>query len=198
VRHPNLLLNREEIEQVQQKIHSQPWAAALLEKLKAKANEGGNFQAVRDQALLYVLTGEKSYADKARQHLLSEARGWAVASLKVDLKIEPEFWAWGAWGMEAWAYDLVWDTCSPAEREQIEHGFRADWIQRSAGLLAGRQGLGKEWFDDEVGVRMTMLGAPGTRVYSGDGPICDGPPYHRLDGNPEGSCPMAVVRREKR
>jgi len=35
VKHPNLLLNRDEIEQVKRKIQTQPWAAALLEKLKA-------------------------------------------------------------------------------------------------------------------------------------------------------------------
>ena len=74
--------------------------------------------------------------------------------------------------------------------------FQADWIQRSAGATPGLQAFGKEWFDHEVGVRMTMVGEPGTRVYAGDGPMCDGPPYHRLDGNPEGTLPMLVVRRE--
>ena len=60
----------------------------------------------------------------------------------------------------------------------------------------GSKPFGKEWFSQEVGVRMTMLGAPGTRVYAGDGPMCDGPPYHRLDGNPEGTRPLVLVRRE--
>jgi hypothetical protein len=74
--------------------------------------------------------------------------------------------------------------------------FQADWIQRSAGIAAGLQPLGKEWFQQEVGVRMTMLGSPGTEVYTGDGPMTNGPPYHRLDGNPEGSLPLVVVRRQ--
>ena len=74
--------------------------------------------------------------------------------------------------------------------------FQADWIQRSAGITPGVQALGKEWFQQEVGVRMTMLGSKGTEVYAGDGPMTNGPPYHRLDGNPEGSLPLLVVRRE--
>ena len=74
--------------------------------------------------------------------------------------------------------------------------FQADWIQRSAGITPGLQGLGKEWFQQEMGVRMTMLGSKGTQVYAGDGPMTNGPPYHRLDGNPEGSLPLLVVRRE--
>ncbi len=43
---------------------------------------------------------------------------------------------------------------------------------------------------------MTMLGSKGTEVFAGDGPMTNGPPYHRLDGNPEGSLPLVVVRRE--
>lgn len=74
--------------------------------------------------------------------------------------------------------------------------FQADWIQRSAGITPGLQALGKEWFQHEVGVRMTMLGSAGTEVHAGDGPFTNGPPYHRLDGNPEGSLPLLVVRRE--
>jgi len=83
------------------------------------------------------------------------------------------------------------------ERGRTTDGtFQADWIQRSAGITPGLQALGKEWFQQEVGVRMTMLGSPGTEVYAGDGPMTNGQPYHRLDGNPEGSLPLLVVRRQ--
>ena len=41
-----------------------------------------------------------------------------------------------------------------------------------------------------------MLGAPGTRVYVGEGPLVDRPPHHRLDGHPEPSCPLVLVRRK--
>jgi hypothetical protein len=83
------------------------------------------------------------------------------------------------------------------ERSRATDGtFQADWIQRTAGVTPGVQAFGKEWFDHEVGVRMTMLGSPGTRVYAGDGPFTNGQPYHRIAGNPEGSLPLVVVRRE--
>ena len=83
------------------------------------------------------------------------------------------------------------------ERGRTADGaFQADWIQRSAGVTPGVQGFGPQWFQQEVGVRMTMLGSKGTEVYAGDGPFTNGPPHHRIDGNPEGTLPMLVVRRE--
>jgi hypothetical protein len=72
--------------------------------------------------------------------------------------------------------------------------WQVDWIQRSAGINPALQ-FGKEWFDHQVGVRMTMVGTPGTEAYLGDGPITNGPPYGRIDGDPEGSVPLVVVRR---
>lgn len=70
--------------------------------------------------------------------------------------------------------------------------WQADWLQHSAGITPGAQPLGREWFEQTIGVRLTMLGAPGTEVYYGDGPLTDGPPYHRIEGNPEGSSPCNV------
>src|SRR5262249_26345588 len=35
-----------------------------------------------------------------------------------------------------------------------------------------------------------------TRVYVGDGPLVNGPPHHRLEGHPEPSCPLVLVRRK--
>ncbi len=73
--------------------------------------------------------------------------------------------------------------------------WQVDWIQRSAGITEGLQDFGKEWFEQEIGVRMRMLGVKGSQIFYGDGPITDGPPYHRIDGNPEGFAPVVVVRR---
>ena len=54
VKHPNLLLNREEIDQIRRKIKTEPWAAKQFEGLKTR----GQYEAVtRDAAILYVLTG---------------------------------------------------------------------------------------------------------------------------------------------
>jgi hypothetical protein len=74
--------------------------------------------------------------------------------------------------------------------------WQADWVQRAGGVQPGLQAFGKEWFGQTAGVRLTMLGAPGTEVYTGDGPMTDGPPYAKLDGNPEGSSPLVLARRQ--
>ena len=71
--------------------------------------------------------------------------------------------------------------------------WQADWVQHSAGVIPGAQQFGKEWFAHTAAVRMTMLGASGTQVYSGDGPIVDSPPYAKLDGDAEGTVPMVVA-----
>ena len=61
VRHPNLLLNRQEIGQVKQKVREHAWAARLLDRVKAKAEQDG---AAVETALAYALTGEATYARK--------------------------------------------------------------------------------------------------------------------------------------
>jgi hypothetical protein len=79
----------------------------------------------------------------------------------------------------------------------VDAAWQADWVQKSAGVTRGIQPFGPQWFDQTVGVRMMMLGRQGTEVYVGDGPLADGPPYHRLDGNAEGSAPMVLARRHE-
>src|SRR5512136_2221181 len=63
VRHPNLLLNQGEIDQVKQKIREHDWAARLLERVKAKAEKDN---AVPETALAYALTGQTNYAVSVR------------------------------------------------------------------------------------------------------------------------------------
>ena len=121
VRHPNLLLNREEIEEVKAKIRQHPWAARLLERVKEMAKDGRN---VREGALAYVLTGERPYADRARRGLLGTARSMMSTYEKLDLKLQPEFGAWTSWSTYAWAYDLTYDTFSGEERQQVERWLR--------------------------------------------------------------------------
>lgn len=85
-----------------------------------------------------------------------------------------------------------------AENERgraTDAAWQADWVQHSAGVIPGIQAFGKEWFERTVGVRMAMLGAAGTEVYFGDGPMTDSPPYSQIEGNPEGTLPMLVARR---
>jgi hypothetical protein len=55
VRHPNLLLDSKEIEQIKLKIKEHAWAARLLDRVKDKAEKDG---AALEAALAYTLTGD--------------------------------------------------------------------------------------------------------------------------------------------
>src|SRR6185436_9221716 len=78
------------------------------------------------------------------------------------------------------------------ERSRATDGpWQADWVQSRAGILE-REGKPME---NETGVRVSVISAPGTRVYVGDGPLVDAPPNHRLDGHHEPACPLIVARR---
>jgi parallel beta-helix repeat protein len=120
-RHPNLLLNQEEIDQVKVKVEQQPWAAGLLERVKAKAEKDG---ASLEAALAFALTGDAKYSRIARQHLLADARSQMPHYEKIDVKAEPEWGRWTWWGAIAWAYDLAYATFAPEERAEIERWLR--------------------------------------------------------------------------
>lgn len=131
VRHPNLLLNRDEIEQVKAKVREHAWAARLLERVKEKAQkDGGGLEA----ALAYALTGEDKYAKAVRDRLLSDARDQAPRYEKLDLKAEPEWGRWNWWGATAWAYDLAYDAFTPADRAEIER-----WLRTAARTIIAQE-----------------------------------------------------------
>ena len=87
VKHPNLLLNREEIDQVKSKIKEHDWAAKLLERVRKLADSSGHTEKnPRDAALVYVLTGEQRYAAAARRSLLRIARLLLPQLEKLDIR----------------------------------------------------------------------------------------------------------------
>ena len=119
VRHPNLLLNQEEIEQIKLKVKEHSWAARLLDCVKAKAEKDG---AALEAALAYALTGEAKYAVIVRNRLAYDAR-WQLAKYeKLDVKAEPEWGRWTQWGATAWAYDLAYDAFTADERGRSSDG----------------------------------------------------------------------------
>src|SRR5262249_51447373 len=82
VTHPNLLLNRTEIEQIKRKVLEYPWAAGLLERVRAKAKkDDGTIEA----ALAYVLTRQTNYAVSVRKRLLAEVRDQMRHYEKIDV-----------------------------------------------------------------------------------------------------------------
>ena len=94
VRHSNLLLNQKEIEQIKLKVREHPWAARLLDRVKAKAEQDG---AVVEAALAYALTGEARYARSLRDRLVAESRDQMSHYEKLDVKAEPEWGRWSWW-----------------------------------------------------------------------------------------------------
>jgi hypothetical protein len=75
VRHPNLFLNRAEIDQVKAKIKRYAWAAKLFDQVKTLADDRSRTNHnPREAALMYVLTGERRYAQDVRQNLVGNCR----------------------------------------------------------------------------------------------------------------------------
>jgi hypothetical protein len=125
VRHPNLLLNRDEIEQVRAEIRNEEWAARLFDRVKQLADQQGRTDRIpREAALVYVLTGEPRYGQAVRKALVSQVRQMAPRFESLDLQHDPDFGAWGAWATFAWAYDLTYDVFTAEEREAVERLLR--------------------------------------------------------------------------
>jgi hypothetical protein len=123
--HPNLLLNRKEIDEVKAKIKQYPWAARLFDRVKKLADDNGRTSHTpREAALVYALTGDTKYAAAVRRALVSNARYRLSQYEKLDLKLDPDFGAWGPWATWAWAYDLTYETFSEEERRQVERLLR--------------------------------------------------------------------------
>jgi hypothetical protein len=56
-------------------------------------------------------------------------------------------------------------------RWQTDAAVRADFLQRDGGVIRGIGRWTDVWFNGSAGVRMTLLGEPGTSVYGGDDPF---------------------------
>jgi len=131
VRHPNLLLNPAEIEQIKVKIREHGWAARLLERVKAKAEKDN---AVLETAIAYALTGQTNFARSVRQRLLADARDQMRHYEKLDVQAEPEWGRWTWWGAVAWAYDLAYDAFTADERAEVER-----WLRTAARAIIAQE-----------------------------------------------------------
>jgi hypothetical protein len=80
---------------------------------------------------------------------------------------------------------------------ETDRTWSADFVQQSGGVLRGMGQYTDEWFNAKVGVRMTMLGGPGTAAYVGEG-LFNPVPNLREHGNHEGTIPLAMARRKAR
>ncbi|MBI3947686.1 MAG: hypothetical protein HY321_17325 [Armatimonadetes bacterium] len=188
VTHPNLFLNRAEIEAMGERIRRHEWARRLAERVQAQADDtlrgGHEFdlyydryayphvnvsslwttgRRVRDVALAAVISGEQRYADYVREVLLSSVAAYAEQPGPLDAargaRIAANPWVYNriydqlvlterqlvdahlvfgspkAGIIFCWAYDLLHDRFSPADREAVE-GFLVGWARDARVPLA--------------------------------------------------------------
>jgi len=79
--------------------------------------------------------------------------------------------------------------------------WSVEWTQQGAGVVKGmpESRHTDAWFTTQAGVKMWMLGAPGTTAYVGDGPLLISDMQSGMAGrpeDPEGRLPMVVARRQ--
>ena len=77
--------------------------------------------------------------------------------------------------------------------------WSVEWVQQSGGIQRGVTPRTDAWFKAKpVGVRMTMLGTPGTEAHLGHGPLAFSVAHGINAHDPEGSMPLALARRNGR
>lgn len=197
--HPYLMLNDAEIEEIKYKIENYDWAETAFHTLQAGANNwlnrpievpetGGGFyhaddalayaiteehyrlaDGAQDLALMYQLTDDPVYMEKAKEILLAYADAYLTYDIQdKDGRIGDQASAGGRatsqginearWVIPlAWAYDLIYNEMSEAERTAVEDG-----ILRPAAELLMLNNEGRHnhqtWYNSGVGVIGFALG----------------------------------------
>lgn len=197
--HPFLLVNEAEIAQIQERIENYSWAKGAYLALEANAEDwaattiqvpetGGGFyhdvdqsayeitkrhyalsNAAWDLALMYQLTDDEGYLEKAREILLAYADAYLAYEIHDKAGRTGEKASAGgrataqaineaAWIIPlTWAYDLIFHDLTPAQRTAIETR-----LLRPAAELIMRNNEGRHnhqaWYNAGVGVVGFALG----------------------------------------
>lgn len=139
VTHPNLFLNRAEIDAMREKIRQRAWAGRLYQRLQAQVEDtlrggqeyahyydpspypgvdiGGGWttaRRTRDVALAAVISGEARYVEKVRDILLYYVAAFAGTPPSRDVVLR------GAPGdVNLWGQSRIYDQLSPAEQKSL-------------------------------------------------------------------------------
>jgi hypothetical protein len=86
-------------------------------------------------------------------------------------------------------------------KQTTDGPWSVQWVQQSAGVVKGMPTSRHTdaWFTTQAGVKMWMLGAPGTSAYVGEGPLFISDLQSGMSQrpqDPEGRLPMVVARRQ--
>lgn len=197
--HPYLMLNDAEIDDIKEKIETVPWAKTAFATLKSHADNwldqditvpetGGGFyhadddaayaiterhyelvDGAQDLALMYQLTDDPVYMEKAKEILLAYADTYLTYEITdKDGRTGDQAYGGGRatvqginearWAIPlAWAYDLIYNEMSEAERTAV-----ADQILRPVAELLMLNNEGRHnhqaWYNSGIGVIGFVLG----------------------------------------
>jgi hypothetical protein len=142
-RHPYLMITAEEVVQVRSRAKAEPWAREALDRILETADrvlakppgipEGVSADhrrvssAVEDVALAYALSGEERYRVYAREVLLHYAEVYPtfplVSNNRSRLTSSSSLYESRWYIPLIYAYDLLYESLSSAERERVEAGI---------------------------------------------------------------------------
>jgi hypothetical protein len=116
--HPSLLCRKADLPALRKKLQS-PWGQQMIAKLTATDAKSMSRMAV-GQGLLYALTGDKAYAEKAQRLLEADINGGRLIRTEVHdpSGVKVHDGGIGA-GEVAIAYDLIYDACPPEFRARM-------------------------------------------------------------------------------
>jgi len=176
VEHPNLLINREELDALRKNLGREPWKSVFAKVLR-KAGRTRAYRAYYETGLAYAVTGKQRYLSNVRAALLHAADAFARQGSEKRLS-SSHYHEGPRFGNAELAYDLVHGALDPAERERIETWLRQGCeealihlsktrttpnMKAVAACEVGRKGcvLGEdrfvEWGKEEFKVRIERL-----------------------------------------
>ncbi|MFP4053172.1 MAG: hypothetical protein ACLFV7_04835, partial [Phycisphaerae bacterium] len=122
--HPRILFRKDDLDALKAKAET-PFGRLAVEKMKKKPTAAG-------LAMLYQLTGEKSYAEKSRAEVLKHLQDMDNGSKMIRSRI------WG-WRMEqmALAYDMCYDAWGEDFKRKVQNHliYTADRLFHQHGLF---------------------------------------------------------------
>lgn len=159
--HPRFLLRKEDLPALRAKAQTE-WGRAMLKRLEEPGWSRSGMAVA--QGLLYQLTGERKYADKARELVDADIRsGWWQAIGPIH---DPAHKATEA----MLAYDLVYDTYTPAEHAKLRAFLRAklQFLFNMAEINSGNSHPHSNWsamYRSAVGmVALALLADPAVEL----------------------------------
>lgn len=166
IKHPSLLFTPERVEAARKAMKTDTVMQQSWQRIKEVADaqvEGRtDIMKLEYPALAYMMTGDRKYADRLKEVLLSTAKtkSWGNAEM---LARNP------AWRSElqmahrsfqvAMAYDVIYNLLTPAERKQIAEGMYAlavepllgDWILEPT-RIHSLNSMGHNWWTSCAGM----------------------------------------------